>query len=324
MIAFLLTAGEGRRLRPLTEKYIKPSLPLLNLPLCYYSLYLVKKMDCNNILLNKHHLPEQVDKLAQVLNKQNHHVQVSDESSQLLGSGGALWKARPILEKHDYFLVANGDEVLIPTEDSILKQLLEKHIEKQSIATLLTCDHPELLKSLKPVWTNKQGQVVGFGLQSPNPEAQPVHYTGYKVFSRKIFDYIPSGESNIFYDVVTKALKNGETVETLHLDSCFWQETGNPPSFIETAKMLAEEHLKEVNVRLNAFALPLNHLFKHPNGILISPKEVSRTDIDFKNFVCIGNDIEFGENISLENVIINSHVTLPDNTFLKNNIIMEL
>lgn len=253
-LCFLLCAGKGTRLRPYTEKTPKPCLPFLDLPLAYYGFYLACLGGFDNFLLNKHYLPEQIEDLAKRLSGLANKIDVIDETAELLGSGGAIWNARDIIAKHDYFMIANGDEVLFPQNDNIIKKLTQQFQADSSLCTLLTCDHPELLKSLKPVWVNSQGQVRGFGMRKPDEEVRPVHYTGYKIFSHRILDFLPLGESNIFYDVLIKAIANGENITTLHLKNASWYETGTVESFLSASKIIAHKHALALERRKQFFS----------------------------------------------------------------------
>ena len=68
-LCFMLTAGQGTRLKPFTNKTPKPAIPFLNLPLAYYGFYLARKAGFQNFLMNKHHLPDFIEQLAQSLKK---------------------------------------------------------------------------------------------------------------------------------------------------------------------------------------------------------------------------------------------------------------
>ncbi len=324
MICFLLTAGEGRRLRPTTEKHIKPSLPFLNLPLAYYGFYLAKKAGFQNFLMNKHHLPDQVDQLAKNLREYTDSVETVDETAKLLGSGGALWNARKILQNNEHFLVANGDEVLFPQNDQVIKHLVESHKNSGALCTLLTCDHPDLLKSLKPVWINNQNEVQGFGMEPINSQSKPVHYTGYKIFSRRIFDYLPEGESNIFYDVVKNALTCGEKVKVMSMDKAVWHETGNFASFIKASLSVAVEQLEAVNRRLDFFGKSRVLCSKGSDSFLVAPKSFDTgTGKNWKGFIGIGENSLVNAETQLENVIVNSNIKITAPGPFKNQFIME-
>ena len=178
--AFLLTAGVGSRLRPHTDVCPKASLPFLTLPLCYYSFFLCKKAGFQDYIFNIHYLPGRVRKTISGLEKHINKLSISDETQKILGSGGAFHGARSSIEPLEAFLVANGDEFMIPPQEDILSLLREKFDKTQPLACLLVTDHPDLLKTLKPVWVNSRDEVVGFGMEKPNEDCKPFHFTGYK------------------------------------------------------------------------------------------------------------------------------------------------
>ena len=62
--AFLLAAGFGTRLRPLTLLRPKPLLPVCGIPMLDYALAHVRNHGHEKILVNAHYLWEQVDNLA--------------------------------------------------------------------------------------------------------------------------------------------------------------------------------------------------------------------------------------------------------------------
>ena len=225
--ALLLCAGLGTRLRPYTLQAPKPAIPFLGLPLCYYSLYLLKKIDCLDITVNLHHLPEKMRSLLQNKELLDFRFSFSHEKEQILGSGGALFHAKHHLQNVDSFFVINSDEVMIPPSPTVLQDLKNHHQKTQSLATLLVTDHPDLLKTLKPVWINAQGVIKGFGDKPSSTESlRPVHYTGYKIFSKDVLSLLPPGESHIFHDTLVPAMKKGALVNTLHIQ-CRWWETGS-------------------------------------------------------------------------------------------------
>lgn len=320
-LCYLLAAGEGRRLRPYTETRIKPRFEFLNLPLAFYGSFLALKGGFKNLLINKHHLPDQVEILAQELAPFFEKVKTIDETQKLLGSGGALWNARKTLSQHEHFMIANGDEVLLSEDTQVVEKLVDRFQHTKSIATLLTCDHPELLKTLKAVWVNDQDEVRGFGLEAPEPGLKPVHYTGYKIFDRKILDWLPEGESNIFYDILVGAISKGEKVQTLHLPRAIWHETGNFDSFLNASQDITECGWSYVQDRLTYFKRPKNQLKKQSNGTVIYSE--SNTTIDFSK--CTGTvvigDTAFNNN-TLENVIVQNGSVLQEDKNYSNQMIL--
>lgn len=225
--ALLLCAGLGTRLRPYTNSLPKPAIPFFGLPLCYYSLYLLRKINCLDVTVNLHHLPKKLQTLLKTNELADFKFSYSHEDDKIMGSGGALYYAKNFLQSADSFFAINSDEVMIPPTTEVLNDLKNHHQKTKSLATLLVTDHPDLLKTLKPVWINQEGVVRGFGDKPQTSEPlRPVHYTGYKIFSKEVLPLLPSGESHIFHDTLVPAMKNGALVNT-HFIECRWWETGS-------------------------------------------------------------------------------------------------
>ncbi len=310
----MLTAGQGTRLKPYTDFFAKPTLSLLNIPLAYYGFYLARQGGYKNFLMNKHYLPEQIDSLALSLQDHCKEINTIDETEALLGSGGALWNARDILRKHEFFMIANGDEVLIPTDDTLLNKLTQFFKEKDTLACLLTCDHTELLKTLKPVWVTPDQTVIGFGMDRPPGDPKPVHYTGYKVFSRKILDWLPDGKSNIFYEVLVEAIKQRKNIFHFHLDQANWHETGNPLSFFKASQSLAQHNWKAIHQRRQFFgATPLQKFEKEGKQLICDRMEYRNRMEDIDGHVVLGDQVDWTPGVKLANSIVfpNVEVTTP-------------
>ena len=311
----MLTAGQGTRLRPYTENTPKPALGFLNLPLAYYGFYLAKQAGFTQFLLNKHHLPNQIEELAKELSQFTQNVETIDETKKLLGSAGAIWNAREIIAKHEYFLIANGDEILLPQDKNILNKLVSRFKETKTLCCLLTCEHPDLLKTLKPVWVNDAGDVQAFGMEKPSSKAKPVHYTGYKVFSKRILDFLPEGESNIFYDVLIQAIADGNRVGTLHLENSAWHETGDFDSFLKASREVATNNLPEINERLSFFSKKTLITNKNAESFVVHPDGENPNSLaSLRGTVVLGEHCSLGKGAHLENVIVSSKVTILENS----------
>src|SRR4051812_21125799 len=117
--AYFLCAGYGQRLRPLTDRIPKPGLTFQGRSALEINYRHAKALLPSRVLCNTHHLYAEMEKHAVKLG-----MNVLYEK-EILGTGGCLWNAKPILEDTDLFLVHNGD--LIHTID--LRDLLRRHVD---------------------------------------------------------------------------------------------------------------------------------------------------------------------------------------------------
>ena len=327
--AFLLTAGIGSRLRPHTELCPKPKLPFLGLPLCFYSFFLCKKAGLENFLFNLHHQPEQIKEMAQALSSLTSSLFFSDETKELLGSGGAFWGARSFLENQSAFLVANSDEVMIPTKVSILEDLKTTFEKDKPLTCLLVTDHPELMKSLKPVWIDQNNQVLGFGMEKPTQNCSPVHFTGYKIYDSRILNELPEGPSNIFYDVLVQSIAHGEKVTVCYEKNLPWFETGNFSSYIEATKSCLELMEKDDEYFSQIFSFYGKkikdwQIQRRDENILFKPKSFEiPQDFVWEGVVCLGENVKVGNKVHLSNVIVADNAIIQDNELLDNTFVFE-
>jgi mannose-1-phosphate guanylyltransferase len=236
----ILAAGLGTRLRPVTDRYAKPAVPFLNVPLLYYPLALLEQAGIDTLVLNTHHKPEQIQELAGPLAGNDYSIAFSHEPGMPLGSGGGIWKARQFLEGGGDFLVSNGDEVILPHDPDVIRKLVEKHRAESNLATILVMHHPLVGTQFGGVWADDQGAVRGFGKDGSvfvedGVNVKGHHYIGVLILNDRIFRYLPEGESNILYDALAKGISVGERVRVLE-SSFTWFETGNPKDFLHASE----------------------------------------------------------------------------------------
>jgi N-acetyl-alpha-D-muramate 1-phosphate uridylyltransferase len=105
---FLLAAGRGERMRPLTDNLPKPLLTIRNKSLLAWHLESLAKAGLQNVVINHAWLGEKIEASLGNGSQFGLHIQYSPEGKALETAGGIV-KALPILQAEDYFLVINGD-----------------------------------------------------------------------------------------------------------------------------------------------------------------------------------------------------------------------
>jgi mannose-1-phosphate guanylyltransferase len=109
MKAFLLAAGLGTRLRPITNSIPKCLVPICGKPLLGWWIELFERHNINEVLINLHHFPEQVQEyLAE--NSGNVRFTYFYEES-LLGSGGTLRENKNFVRDEETFLICYADNL---------------------------------------------------------------------------------------------------------------------------------------------------------------------------------------------------------------------
>jgi len=120
--AMVLAAGLGLRMRPLTEKMPKPMVPVAGRPLLDHVLDRLEQAGVTDAVVNVHYLPDQI--INHVAGRKHPHVIISDERDQVLGTGGGVVKALPLLGDAPFFHI-NSDTIWIEGVRPNLERLAE-------------------------------------------------------------------------------------------------------------------------------------------------------------------------------------------------------
>ncbi len=129
--AFILAAGLGTRLKPLTNSLPKALVEVNGISLLEHNINKLINFGCKHIVINVHHFPE---KILEHITKKHYHADIfiSDETNQLLDTGGALLKAK---DKFDF-----SKDILIHNVDILSKidfnDFYNHHKSKNNLATL--------------------------------------------------------------------------------------------------------------------------------------------------------------------------------------------
>lgn len=134
MKAMILAAGLGTRLRPWTLEHPKALVPVGGVPMLQRVIMSLRDQGFRDIVVNVHHFASQItDFLAS--HDFGVDIKVSDESDELLDTGGALLKARKLLDDGSGtpFLVHNVDIL----SDAPLRGLMDSNLRSEAGVTLL-------------------------------------------------------------------------------------------------------------------------------------------------------------------------------------------
>jgi MurNAc alpha-1-phosphate uridylyltransferase len=105
---FLLAAGRGERMRPLTDELPKPLLTIKNKSLLAWHLEALSLAGIQEVVINHAWLGNKIEQALGNGDQFKLKIAYSPETSALETAGG-IRKALPLLNPSDYFLVINGD-----------------------------------------------------------------------------------------------------------------------------------------------------------------------------------------------------------------------
>ncbi len=217
--AFLLAAGFGTRLRPLTLARPKPLLPVCGIPMLDYALAHVRDHGHTKVMVNAHYLWEQVAVWAD-----QNQVTLQVELPNVLGTGGGLRAALDEL----------GPSVVIVNADILSDVNLSDLVSSMPVngASMALRSSPEA-QAIGPVEVDGSGHVVRITSVVPSEEGIPgTHFTGVHAMTRSAVARIPElGEQCVVRTAYKDLVPRGEVGHLLH--SGAWVDVGKPDAYLE-------------------------------------------------------------------------------------------
>ena len=125
----ILAAGEGRRLRPLTNNTPKPMLPVGDKPLIEHIIRNLQRAGIDEFAINLYHMPQKVVDYFGDGSKLGVHIRYSVEET-LVGSAGGVKRVSDFFD--DTFVLYYGDVFCMLD----LRPMLEFHRQQNCIATM--------------------------------------------------------------------------------------------------------------------------------------------------------------------------------------------
>ena len=132
MKAFILAAGLGTRLKPITDSKPKALVEINGIPLIEHLLLKLINHGFNSVIVNVHHYADQVIEFIKSKKSFGIEIEFSKESGLLLDTGGGLKNVKWFFNDNQPFLIHNVD--IFSNID--LNELYSYHKDKNSIATL--------------------------------------------------------------------------------------------------------------------------------------------------------------------------------------------
>jgi mannose-1-phosphate guanylyltransferase len=273
VIVFMLAAGLGTRLRPVTNVHPKPCVPFLNVPMGLYAFRYLNSLSVEQLVINTFHLPEKIRELYQSQPYFKGRIDFSNEQDAILGSSGGLKKASHLFNNQtdQSVLMMNADEILFDYDPDFLKKAYNKHLAENNWATLVVMKHPDAGGKFGAIWCEDDGRVKVIGKVRPSETAIPYHYIGFIFLNREILATIPDDtETNIFYDILKHQLSTKKV--GIYEIACNWYETGNYVDYF----LGTETVLQKIDADTLAFINQYDEsvLVPNKNGVSLISKSV--------------------------------------------------
>ncbi len=195
--AMILAAGFGKRLRPITDKTPKPMLEVAGRTLLDHSIDHLAASGIEKVVINIHHLGSLIEQ--HITRRTDVEVVISDESDEILETGGGIAKALPLLGE-DPFFVINGDVLWLDGPTSALRRLACTWDQSRMDALLL------LHSTVEAYGYEGRGDFIvdpeGALIRRPEREISPYLFAGVQILQASSLAVAPAGffSLNLIYD----------------------------------------------------------------------------------------------------------------------------
>lgn len=304
MKAFILAAGAGTRLRPLTFECPKPMIPLLNKPVIEHTINNLKKHNIDSIMMNLHTLPKMITNYFG--NGENFGIDISYSLEEtLLGTAGGLKKCKKFFDST--FVVMSGDGL----SNIDLTSAIEFHKRKKSLATMVL-KKMETKFSYGITLTDKFNRIINF-VEKPTWGSvfSDTVNTGIYIFEPEIFKYIPDGFYDFGKDLWPKLLKLKKPIYA-YLMNGYWTDIGN---IDEYKQGIRDGLFGKISIEISGKKQ------KNTEVVVDSNCKIDRT-VKFIGKSVIGKNCRIGKNVVIDNgTVIGDNVQIQDDTIIKDSII---
>ncbi len=191
----LFAAGLGTRLKPLTNDKPKALIEVNGMTMLHMALKKMENAGISKVVVNAHHFSQLIIEEIARFRSERIEIVISDESDQLLDTGGGLLKARPLFDADSPVLLYNVDIVTTAS----LNDFIAFHHTHNGLASLMVKERP----TSRHLLFNDRMELAGW--ENLN--------TGEKILTRETDHYHPFGFQGIhileprIFDLITESGK---------------------------------------------------------------------------------------------------------------------
>ncbi len=221
----ILAAGFGTRMGALTMDRPKPLIAVNGSALLDHAIEALRGAGVTRIVVNGHYKAEQIK--AHIAGMPD--VTFSDESSEILDSGGGVKAAIPLL-RADALVTLNADAVFTGPNpiETILKHWAPEHMD--ALTLMVPQAHAVGRKGGGDFAMDETGRLSW--------NASGAVYSGAQILKASLFENTPQGPFSL-HEIWNKAMAAGRMFGTMH--SGRWADVGHPEGIALAEAMLHEE-----------------------------------------------------------------------------------
>lgn len=229
--ALLFAAGLGTRLKPFTNEHPKALAQVNGKTLLQHNIQYLQSFNITKVVVNVHHFANQIIDIVNENNGWGSEIIISDETTEVLETGGGLVKAIPLFGTAENIVVMNVD---ILTNLNI-EQMFQQHINTNALATLAVTNRT----TSRYFVFNKENKLCGWmntktnelkGIKNFNESQHTkLAFSGIHIINKKTFSLIKQQGKFSMVDVYLGLMKANDIVAFNHSQDKFI-DVGKPES----------------------------------------------------------------------------------------------
>jgi len=221
--AFILGAGLGTRLRPLTENIPKPLLPLAGRPMITYVMEHLKSAGIRRFIINTHHAAHQYARVFPDHTWKGLPI-IFRHEPVLLDTAGGIKNIEDLIAEEERILVYNGDII----SNLPLAPLIDRHSRLQTEATLALRSQGPLLN----VRIDSEGFICDIRNLLQNPGIQSCLFAGIYVIETTFLARLTAGKiESIVLPLVESIRLRPKSIGGVVIDEGFWHDLGTTEEY---------------------------------------------------------------------------------------------
>jgi NDP-sugar pyrophosphorylase family protein len=226
--AFILGAGLGTRLRPLTENIPKPLLPIGGRPIITYAMEHLHSIDVKRFIVNTHHCAEKYSEAFPKGKWKGIPIMFRHEPV-LLDTVGGIKNIEDLIANEERTIVYNGDIITnLP-----IASLVDKHFAGQTEVTLALRSRGPLLN----VNIDKDGFVCDMRHILKNPGVKSCLFAGIYIVEKDFLKRLQAGKiESIVLPLIEMIKENSRSVGGVVIDEGYWYDLGTVDEYNKLKK----------------------------------------------------------------------------------------
>ena len=236
MRALILAAGMGSRLKPLTDSTPKALVPFKGMPMVERVIRNLVDAGVQHIMVNVHHYADQVVDFLENLAIEGINLHISDETGELMDTGGAILQARDFLSADEDFIVHNVD---VYTNLNIA-ELISYHRKGDALATLAV----KRRTTSRSLLFDPEGTLCGWKhnetgeermVRTPSGFLEDLGNSCVQMINAGFLDFFPKTEPRSLTEMYLELAKQHKIGAFIH-NQDYWYDLGRYNNFMKADK----------------------------------------------------------------------------------------